>query len=145
MNTVKPHRPFYNFGKWTLYLGVAVCFITGVLWLMLDNYFEKEGDFGPIKHPWQFNVLKIHGAVAMAMMMLFGGVLATHVRHYWRKNRSRKSGLLLVLSFVILIVSAYLLFYASEDIWRSSAQWLHIVFGIGLPLTLTIHVIQRKS
>jgi hypothetical protein len=137
---MKARGLFYRLSVWTVYAGVFVMFGTGVAWLLLDTFGEREGAFGPEKHPAQFVLIRVHGALAMGMMMIFGGLLATHVRHYWRKHESRATGMILIATWALLMVSAYVLYYASGDAWRVAAHWTHIALGVGLPVWLVLHV-----
>lgn len=139
-----PHRPFYNFGKFAVIAGVGASFLTGAGWLVLDSFFQHEGDFGPERLPLQGVLLQLHGAIAMGMMMLLGGTLATHVRHYWRKRRSRKSGLGLAGTWILLMATAYLLYYSGRESVRSAAHGLHIALGLSLPVGLVVHILQKR-
>ncbi len=135
----------YRWSVWTLYLSVAVMIGTGVTWVILDTFFERMGDFGPEKHPAQLYLIRIHGALAMGMMMIFGALLATHVRHYWRKRKKRATGVVLIVIWTLLMASAYALYYTGGEITRAVAHWTHIALGLCLPAWLIGHVIRRRG
>jgi uncharacterized membrane protein (UPF0136 family) len=118
---------------------------TGITWLLLDTFGQRESDFGLEKHPAQFLIIRVHGALAMGMMMIFGGLLATHVRHYWRKRKSRVTGVALIATWSLLMITAYTLYYAGDDTLRLAAHWTHIILGIGLPAWLVAHVLKRPT
>src|SRR5262245_10364189 len=59
--------------------------------------------------------LKLHGAAAMGVLVCFGWVLSTHVGMAWRTRCHRVSGAAMVGSIVLLGVSGYGLYYASDD------------------------------
>lgn len=118
-------------------------FGTGAAWLALDTLGQRDGPLGPTAHPAQPALLAIHGVLAMGMMMIFGGLLATHVRHHWRKRRHRATGSALLLAWCLLMASAGLLYYASNESVRAAAHRIHVVLGLGLPAAVALHVAQR--
>lgn len=142
---MKRRGKLYRGSVWTVYLCVALMVGTGFVWLLLDTFSQREGDFGPEKHPAQFYLIRFHGALAMGMMVIFGGLLATHVRHYWRKREKRATGVILIATWTLLMVSAYTLYYAGGEVLRVVAHWMHIALGLGLPLWLIVHVWQRQK
>jgi hypothetical protein len=130
----------YRFSVWAVYAGIALMVGTGLSWWLLDLFGRREGEFGPEQHQAQFFLIRTHGALAMGMMMIFGGLLATHVRHFWRKQKRRATGVILIATWTLLMVSAYALYYAGGETLRAIAHWTHVVLGLGLPLGLIAHV-----
>jgi len=51
--------------------------------------------------------MKIHGAAAMAVLVLIGMLLSAHVRFAWRARRNRANGSVFVSAFAILIITGY--------------------------------------
>jgi len=98
-----------------------------------------EGEFGLQKHPWQYNVLRVHGAAAFMMMIAYGFLLGSHVPSGWKQKRQRKTGLLLVFAQGFIIVSAYILYYAGDE-FRSVVSWAHASTGFVFPLLLAMHI-----
>ncbi len=124
----------------TLYLGLFISWVSGVLFFVMNNWITVTGDFGPEKHPWQFNVLLVHGAAAFIMLMLFGSILSNHIPMTWKTKRLRKIGITISSFIVIQAVTAYLLYYlANEDI-RVIVSYLHLAMGGSLPLLLWAHI-----
>jgi len=145
--TLAPRRRsrFYRSSVAILYATVVASFLTGAGWLVLGTWFPREGEFGPEPNPLQGSLLALHGVLGMAMVLLFGGMLATHVRHFWRKRRSRRTGITLVSSWCLLMISACALYYSGNEAVRAGAHWTHVVVGIGLPLALAVHLLQKES
>jgi hypothetical protein len=50
--------------------------------------------------------IKIHGAAAMAILVLIGTLLTAHARFAWRAGRNRINGAIILGAFAILIVPA---------------------------------------
>jgi len=99
-----------------------------------------EGDFGPEKHPAQFASLQIHGISAFAIMVLYGAFWGSHVFLGWRTKRSRNTGIGLTTVMGLQIITAYLLYYVANDLFRVIAMWMHLSIGLSLPVWLTFHI-----
>ena len=84
--------------------------------------------------------MKIHGAAAMAILVLVGMLLAGHVRFAWRARRNRGNGSLFLGTFGILTVTGYGLYYAGGESLRAWTSWIHLAVGLGLPLLLILHI-----
>ena len=85
-------------------------------------------------------VMKIHGAAAMAVLVLVGMLLSGHVRFAWRARRNRANGSLFLGVFAVLTVTGYGLYYAGGEMLREWTSWIHLVVGLALPILLLIHI-----
>ena len=106
--------------------------ITGCLWLMLDQFFARPGTFGPMPHPWQPALLLVHGVVAIVGMYLLGWVTARHVVRWWPGRLRRLSGATLSAFLLLLVVSGFALFFLSDDRWQHLAALSHDFLGVGV-------------
>ena len=84
--------------------------------------------------------MKIHGAAAMAILVLVGMLLTGHVRFAWRARRNRGNGSPFVGSFGILTITGYGLYYAGGESLRAWTSWIHLVVGLGMSLLLILHI-----
>ena len=84
--------------------------------------------------------MKIHGAAAMAILVLVGMLLTGHVRFAWRARRNRGNGSLFLSAFGVLTVTGYGLYYAGGESLRAWTSWIHLVVGLALPLLLILHI-----
>ncbi len=84
--------------------------------------------------------MKIHGAAAMAILVLVGMLLTGHVRFAWRARRNRGNGSLFLGTFGILTVTGYGLYYAGGESLRACTSWIHLAVGLALPLLLILHI-----
>ncbi|MEM7352010.1 MAG: hypothetical protein AAF657_14515 [Acidobacteriota bacterium] len=128
--------------RWLLFALLAISWLSGVSFFVLNTWVTIEGEFGPEKHPWQFGVLKTHGAAAFLMMIGFGFLLASHVPPGWRIRRMRPLGLVLVSAVALQIITAYLLYYLGDETFRQSSSYVHSFIGVSLPLVLLAHLRQ---
>ena len=130
-----------TFRRW-LYLLTLLSWLSGLSFFALSTWGSIEGEFGPQKHPLQFPVLMLHGAAAFCMMMTFGALLATHVPSSWRSKRLRGLGLSLTFVVGFQIVSAWLLYYLSSELWREWTAWAHLAVGGSLPFLIAAHLVR---
>lgn len=125
-------------------IGVGV-WLTGVVWLLLHNFFMSTGEFGMAPNPAEPWSLRAHAAFAFGAIWLLGLLSTVHIRKGWNSRRKRYSGLTLVSTFVVLILSGYLLYYVGEERARGLISTLHWVLGVFAPLTYVAHrLILRK-
>src|SRR4030095_13062442 len=84
--------------------------------------------------------MKIHGAAAMAILVLIGMLLIGHVRFAWRARRNRANGSVFLSALGILTITGYGLYYAGGERLRAWTSWIHLVVGLALPILLLIHI-----
>jgi hypothetical protein len=123
----------------------AALFATGVLWLLFHYFVQVEGEFGASPHalePWW---LKLHGAAAMAFLVLLGTVARDHIPLGWRARRNRSSGAGLVSLVIVLVATGWALYYAGNDSIRGAAGLAHTGLGLGLPLALLVHARRGRA
>ena len=138
MNRIALHFP--RWAKAVLYGNILLSLATGSLWFVLHRWFQIEGDFGPEKQPLEPWLMKAHGASAFLILIGFGYLLASHIHIGWRSKRNRALGIALLSTLVLLVLTGYLLYYASGEGLRESVSWAHLALGLSLPVTLGLHV-----
>ncbi|MEW5009849.1 MAG: hypothetical protein RPR28_06235 [Cycloclasticus sp.] len=139
MVKVKIPKP-YQLGFFSL---LAISWTSGLMFFILKTWFVAEGDYGLVKHAWQFPALQIHGLGAFMMMMSFGFLLASHISACWEIKRKRKSGLGLIALFSFLIITAYLLYYIVEGSSRELIAYAHLAVGFSVPFVLLLHIFTK--
>ncbi len=117
---------------------LAALLLSGVAWLVLHYLLASADDLSP--HPAEAWSLRLHGALAMATLLLVGGLLTQHSLPAWRRGLNRASGAWLAGTMLLLTVTGYLLYYAGAPAVRDNASWLHWVAGLGVPLLLGLHM-----
>jgi len=124
--------------RWFLYAVLALLFLTGAAWAYW-NYLvpSTTGDFEMSAKAW---AMKIHGAAAMAILVLVGMLLTGHVRFAWRVRRNRGNGSLFLGAFGILTITGYGLYYAGGENLRAWSSWIHLAIGLALPLLLVLDI-----
>ena len=118
-----------------LYTAVAVLFVTGVVWLAVDRAVWPE---------LATDLLRVHGGAAMVMLVLLGALLPLHARIGWRRGRNVASGIVMLGSNALLVLTAFGLYYAGSDAFRYWTSALHVALGVALPLLIAGHVIAGR-
>ena len=126
-----------GFQRRFLYGVIALLFLTGAAWAYWNYLVSSSGDFEMTAKAW---AMKIHGAAAMAILVLVGMLLTGHVRYAWRVRRNRGNGSLFLGTFGILTITGYGLYYAGGERLRSWTSWIHLAVGLALPLLLVLHI-----
>jgi len=126
----------------TLYSLVSVSWLSGTVFFALSRWFMVEGPFGPMKNPWQFPVLMLHGAAAFLMIFSFGFILASHVPITWKVKKHKVIGLAVISVISFQIISAYFLYYLSNESLRDIVANCHAAVGLSLPIILFVHILQ---
>jgi magnesium-transporting ATPase (P-type) len=122
--------------KYCLYAVLALLFLSGLAWAYW-NYLWSPGDFETGAKTW---AMKIHGAAAMAVLVLIGMLLSAHVRFAWRARRNRANGSVFLSAFAVLTITGYGLYYAGGERMRAWTSWIHLGVGLALPILLLIHI-----
>ena len=74
-------KPFH---RRLLYGVLALLFFTGAVWAYWNDLVSSSSDFDMSAKAW---AMKMHGAAAMAILVLIGMLLTGHVRFAWRARR----------------------------------------------------------
>lgn len=118
---------------------------SGVVWLFLHYFVLVKGEFGPEHSPFEPLSLKVHGGLAF-LALWFGGMMwGTHMLKGWSQKRRRWTGVSLLVVFVVLIVSGYLLYYAGDEDLRSRISLVHWVVGLGIFLVYLVHRLSKRA
>ena len=125
-----------------IYVAYVVLVLTGVGWLIADQGKETEN-----AERWQqaaASLLMLHGGGAMLTLLLLGALVPLHVQRAWRARKNRTTGATMVTLNVLLVVTAFGLYYAGSDIVRPWISDVHIVIGMVLPALFIIHVLLGR-
>ncbi|MDQ2660161.1 MAG: hypothetical protein M3Y03_07045 [Verrucomicrobiota bacterium] len=122
-----------------LYATTTLLYLTGGVWAGLHYLGNHADEFAPRSpaEPW---LMRLHGAGAMALLVVLGTLLPTHVRFAWHARRNRPNGIALLAFYAFLIASGYGLYYFGNEWLRSWTSWLHLAIGIALPAMIVLHI-----
>ena len=122
----------------------GLLFLSGGVWLVV-YYLTGTGDFdGPysILLPW---LLRIHGAAAMASLVVLGVLIPLHMQRGWEEGRNRGTALVMITLCLSMIVSGYGLYYCGDEKLRSWLSGFHSIAGGSLPLVLLWHIVSGRK
>lgn len=139
-------RPRMAVGQRTsVYVIMGALWLSGCIWLCLDQFFSVRSAFGNTPHPWQAPLVLVHGIIAVASMYLLGWISARHVTHSWRRGPRKISGGMLSGLLTVLVVSGFALFFVSDDQWQHIAALTHEVSGLALTPIAIQHWFLRQG
>ena len=122
----------------SLYAIGTLLFLSGLGWLADHYLFAGSADFGDTHAASEQWWLRLHGAAAMAGLVVFGSLLPGHVARAWRSRTNYRSGLVMLSFVLLMVVTGYGLYYVGDEEtrpWISMVHWLTgIVAGTGLVL-----------
>lgn len=128
--------------RYFLYAVLALVFFSGVAWAYWNYLAASPADFAISAKAW---AMKIHGAAAMAVLVLVGMLLNEHVRLAWRARRNRANGSVFLSGFAFLTITGYGLYYAGGERLRAWTSWVHLAIGLVLPILLLIHILLGRK
>lgn len=127
-----------RFLKYSLYLDLLVLLLTGLAYAVpayLDRWFFIAIDTPISKHA----LMTLHGAFAFVALYLFGYLSRSHIQPRLRTKRHFSSGMVMLLTLLVLSLSGYLLYYLGSEVLRLWSSDIHCLLGVMLPLTLVAH------
>lgn len=130
--------------RWTIYHVFAVLFVTGLAWSLLHDGLPRLGYEALSELPVVPVLLDIHGAGAMAALVVLGFLMPQHIKWAWSGRLNRFTGGLILATQGLFIATGYALYYAGDEIFRAYASDVHLVLGLGFPLVLVGHIIVGR-
>ena len=125
-------------------LGVfALLWLSGALWMLLHHFFPGHNEFGPLPNTYEALLMRLHGLIAVVAVFLLGWLGASHMLARWSAWAGRPSGLWLLGSALVLIVSGYALYYTSGGVHEAGGV-LHEWLGLGALAIALIHWLGRR-
>jgi uncharacterized membrane protein len=123
--------------RYSLYAVLALLFCSGVAWAFFSYLAPLPNESQSTSKSW---AMKIHGAAAMAILVLLGTLLNGHVKSAWVAHRNRINGVTLLATFAILTLTGYGLYYSGGEQLRAWTSWIHLCIGLILPIMLVLHI-----
>ena len=143
--TKRPLGRLPRWQEWSVYLGFGVLLITGIAWLLLDNFVQVEGQFGPEHHPAEHLTLIVHGVVAYGFLIVGGTMFPVHITLGWNTKRNHKSGIVFAATLLILAATALGLYYLGDEVLRHRVSTIHWVAGVLALPALLFHALRGRN
>ena len=128
-------KALYRLNLWVF----SGLFVTGLLYLVhsyADEFFFIELTYLPSS----LTLMKLHGALTMLFLIVFGITIYTHICIKIRSSVNRSSGIMMLSFVIILILSSYFLYYAGSRELQIIAKYIHSIFGILILAALLLHL-----
>jgi hypothetical protein len=129
--------------RWTFNLVALAVAASGFAYFWMKYLIQTDDPFAVVNHPWQGAMLHLHVLASPPFVLIFGVVLNSHILKKLRGARppNRKTGLASLSTFVLMIVSGYLLQVATSDVWLERLVLLHVASSTVFTLTYGTHLI----
>ena len=116
--------------------------ITGLVYLWMEYVLVPAEPWAAINHPLQPWVLKAHILVSPVLVFAVGTIAVDHVWRHWLSGirAGRRSGALLALVVVPMVLSGYLIQAVTHPGWLSATAWAHIGLGVLFLAGLVAHL-----
>ena len=130
-----------RFEAWLNHIATLAVGGTGLVYAWMTLLLEPEDDYALINHAWQGEVQASHLIFAPLLVFSVGLVARSHAWKRLREGKKcrRRSGFLLVLGFVPMVVSGYLLQVSVQENWRNIFLWLHLSVSAAWLLGYLLH------
>lgn len=125
--------------RWAYAIGLGT-WISGALWLLFHHFVSDD-----LPHPMEAWLIRVHTAFAFGALWMCGVVWAAHIQPSWKQQARRRSGIALLVVLLVLVVSAYLLFYLGDEHARAIASVVHWAVGLALPGWLVVHTLSQQQ
>jgi hypothetical protein len=127
--------------RWSFTTLSAIIAVTGAVYFWMKDLLTPEDPFAVVNHPLQPVIQHLHVLAAPAFLVVFGMVFTAHV--VW-KLRTRgalwPSGLLSLVTIVLMAASGYLLEVAIDEAWRGFWSGLHLASGAVFTVACAVHL-----
>ena len=143
MNPPRPTR-LPRWQELAVYLTLGALLVSGVAWLVLDQWVRLEGEFGPEHHPAQHWLLIGHAVFAYGALIVAGAMIPVHIKLGWAIRRNRESGTVLAATLTVLAVTALGLYYVGEEVARHWTSVVHWIVGLLLLPAILVHAIRGR-
>jgi hypothetical protein len=134
-----PRRRMPRRQRLAVYAISTTLWASGLLWLILDEFFARPEPFGRNPHPLESPLLLIHGIVAILSAYVLGWISARHVLLWWSGGLRRWSGGTFSVLVLVLSISGFALFFISSDEWQRFAKLTHEAIGTVIVLFAVQH------
>jgi hypothetical protein len=122
----------------------GILWLTGAAWLLLHNFGQIKGAFGPETNPLEPWMLRLHGMAMIASLVGVGSLLVVHVWKGWAYPHQKLIGSLLLGIVGVLVLTGYLLYYVGSEEQRNLISLIHWLVGLLLPIIFLVHYRRRN-
>jgi thiamine biosynthesis lipoprotein len=117
--------------SWLLHISTFLLAATGLIYPWMHYWMKPADPFSVVNHPLEPTMLKTHILVSPFLVLGFGLILHSHILFKISTGAriSRRTGLILIPSFALMVISGYLLQIIISD-FRRVLVWIHLISGL---------------
>lgn len=138
----------FRLGRWhrrSIYVACVALLASGLAWLLVHFFMRPASRFGEAVHPLEPWTMKIHGAAAMAALVLAGSLFHVHIRRAIKAGRNLVPGWTVLAAFVVLVVTGYGLYYLTDETDRPVWSALHWIVGLAAAVVFPAHILNGRN
>ena len=130
-----------RFERWSVWVTTAGTLITGLVYWWMKEMLTPAQPWDAVNHPLQPWLLKAHIIIAPLQVFAVGLITSRHIWRHFRMGvkKGRKSGILAAGTFIVLVVSGYLLQVVTGELLLRVLAWSHLVLGIVYSVGVAVH------
>ncbi|MBI1869574.1 MAG: hypothetical protein HYS07_00095 [Chlamydiae bacterium] len=128
----------------SLYISMSLLFLTGLVAWIAYLGISPETETTGLLYLIRSTGLKIHGGMAMIVLIVLGALIPNHIVKSWKIKKNKPSGTILVSVLVVLILTGYFLYY-SDEVLRNISSMIHIALGLLFPVFLVGHILSSRT
>jgi FAD:protein FMN transferase len=135
---------------WLLHASTVALTITGIAYAWMRYLLEPMDPFSVVNHPLEPHMLSAHILFAPVLVVAFGAILHGHILFKIAAGSAtaRRSGLILIPTFAVMVISGYLLQVIASD-FRKTLVIAHLGSGFVWIIIYAAHQVasfaQRRA
>ena len=131
--------------RWIQHISNLLVGGTGIVYAVMRYFMQPVDEFSVVNHPWQPHVQHLHVLFAPLLVFACGVIWQRHVMAKVRSNgRLGFSGPGLMLLFVPMVASGYLLQTTATAGWRTTWIVLHVTTSVLWIAATVIHLVRFR-
>ncbi len=126
-------------------------FVTGLLLIPSFLMFRMQWDYDWIMDSGLSSgdirsiTTTLHAISGWIMVWIIGALWSLHMRSHWRRKENQASGLVFSIYWTVLLATSLGIYYVGDELYSQYSSIIHVLFGLGLPLTFLMHRLHGKQ
>ena len=121
----------------------SLLYLSGVGLWVLSRLVRVASPLGEQHHPLELWLRTAHGATSYLALLALGYLIKSHVLPGWAARRRVVSGVGMLTVLALLLLTALIILYGSENPLRDGAITVHWVAGLLTPAYVCLHAVNR--
>jgi hypothetical protein len=131
--------PAFKTVFWTTIVGL---YLSGLGTWILQNWFYSDVGYGLQRREQTTTWLHTHSVAGLFFIGMFGYLIHSHVEMGLKQRRKIKTGLLVLTTMSILVVSVPGIFYLTLEPWKGWVSCIHTYVGLAMVIPVLAHLVR---